>query len=440
MKILRILFIVLAFGISLSAKFKQGSIIVDARSEALIYNILKRLCDAEGRDSIPRIYFIVDDNINAFATGEGAIYINTGLIIKLEDVSELVAVLAHELGHIVGGHIHLFNKESVGISAASIIGTLLGGAAALAGGGGDALVAGIILGQGAAQGEFASFSQRHEKDADAAAFRMMQNAGLSTEGGVKVFEFFKKTMRFSGAPYLKTHPSDDERVTAFKNFRTQKPDTGSIPHEWELEFKNIKAIFIANLHAPQDADKRYEAKHSSDAILAQAIILSRKGKHQEAFAKLDTLISTDPKNAYLYELYGQFLLESGRENSKKAVEKVKRAVELNPKALSIRLLYAQALYNNGADSNLETALAELNRITQDDSRNAMAWLLKSGILRKLQRNDEADIAQAEYANIIGDKRLAASRAKRAAKSKNRRVKEEAESLGKEIKSGGGDDD
>ncbi len=435
MKFLRIL-AVLVLCFSLDAKFKQGSIIVDARAEALVNKILERLCKASNRESVPKIYFIVDDSINAFATGEGSIYIHTGLIIKLEDVSELVAVLAHELGHITGGHIHRFNRESTGVSVASIIGTLLGGAAALAGGGGDALVAGILLGQGAAQGEFAIYTRGHEKEADAAAFRMMQLAGLSTEGGIKVFEFFKKTMMFSGSPYLKTHPSDDERVTAFKNFREASPDSGSIPSDWESEFKSIKAIFIASLHQAKDADKRYGEKQSPDAMLAQAIILSRRGQHKEAFARLDALLAKDPNNPYLYEMYGQFLMESGRANSKKSVEKLKKAVDLAPKALSIRLLYAQALYNSGTDSNVELALAELNIITDEDKRNAMAWLLKVGIYSKLKQYAEADLAQAEYANITGDKKLASSRAKRASKSSDRRVKKKVEELEGAIKEEG----
>ena len=433
MKLLRVFFIILAFGVSLDAKFKQGSIIVDARAEALVSAILKRLCDTTNRLSIPQIYFIVDDSINAFATDEGSIYIHTGLIIKLEDVSELIAVLAHELGHITGGHIHRFKAESTGISAAAIIGTLLGGAAALAGGGGDALVAGMMLGQGAGQGQFASYTRGHEKEADAAAFRMLQAAGLSTDGAIKVFEFFKKTMMFSEPPYLKTHPSDQERVTAFKNFREQSPDTGSIPNEWFVEFLNIKAIFIANLHKVSDAERKYFRKDSPDAMLAKAIVLSRKGKHSEAFAKLDLLIKDNPNNAYLQEMYGQFLIESGKKNSKKAINHLQKAVSLAPKALSIRLLYAQALYNSESERNVELALAELNRITQDDTRNAMAWLLKVGAHRKLNQHDEADLAQAEYANITGDKELAASRVQRASKSKNSRVKERAKALQTEIK-------
>jgi predicted Zn-dependent protease len=421
-KFLRI-WIILALSLTLNAEFKQGSIIVDARAEALVKSILDRLCKAGGRLSTPKIYFIVDPNINAFATEEGKIYIHTGLIIKLKNVNQLVAVLAHELGHITGGHIHRFHSESGGITAASIIGTLLGGAAALAGGGGDALLAGIMLGQGAAQGSYASYTRGHEKEADAAAFRMLQAAGLSTGGGIEIFELFQKTT-FGDPPYLKTHPSDQERINAFKNFREQSPDTGTMPDEWIKEFENIQAIFVANLNKLSDAERFYYGKDSPAATLAKTIILARKSQYKEAFAKLDVLAKESPNNPYLQELYGQFLLESA--NASKAVEHLQKAVAMAPNALSIRLLYAQALFTSNSDCH--KALDELNRITRDDPDNAMAWLLKVGAYKKLKKNDAADLAHAEAARLMGDKKLAIQRVQRAAKSSDPKVKEDAKQL------------
>ncbi len=415
-----------ACSFNLSAEFKQGSIIVDARAEALIHSILTRLCEGSGRRSVPKIYFIVDNNINAFATEEATIFIHTGLIIKFKNVSQLIAVLAHELGHISGGHIHRTNRESGGITAASVIGTLLGGVAALAGGGGEALVAGMMLGQGVAMGTFASFTRTHEKEADAAGFRMLQAAGLSTEGFIETFELLKKMSNLSEPPYLKTHPSDQERITTFKNFREQSPDHGSIPDEWVREFEAVQAIFVANLNKLSDAERFYYGKKTPAAILAKTIILARKGQYQEAFAKLNLLTKEAPSNPYLQELFGQFLLESGDAGG--AVVRLKKAVGLAPNALSIRLLYAQALYTSNASSNAQQALDELNRITQDDPGNVMAWLLKVGAYRKLNQPDAADLAQAEAAMRTGDQGLAMQRAKRATKSKNPKIKDQAQQL------------
>ncbi len=424
--ILRFLVFFAAFNIHISAALKPGNIIVDARAEKLINNILGRLCKHSKLLAVPKIYFIVDKNINAFATDEFQIFIHTGLIIKFKNVRQLAAVLAHELGHITGGHMHrMKTTEMHGTTAASIIGTLLGGAAALAGGGFEALMAGTILGQSAAMGTFASFSRTHEKEADAAGFRMMQEANLGTEGFIETFELFKKMNSFGEIPYLQTHPSDQDRINAFKHYREKSPDQGSIPDEWEQEFEIVQAIFMANLLKSSEVERCYYRKDTAAAKVAKVIIYARKGQYKEAFSKLDNMLKETPNNPYLHEMYGQFLLESGK--ATEAVEHLGKAVKLAPEALSIRLLYAQALFTSSSD-NAQEALDQLNRITQDNPDNIMAWLLKVGAHRKLNQQDHADLAQAEAAMRMGDIELAKKRAQRAKKSSNPKVKEQAKML------------
>jgi predicted Zn-dependent protease len=425
MNFLRIFVLFMVFNTSIFPELKQHSIIVDARAEKLIKNILERLCTASGRLSVPKIYFIVDKNINAFATDEAKIFIHTGLIIQFKTVDQLIAVLAHELGHITGGHIHRMSSEMRGATAASIIGTLLGGAAALAGAGIEGLIAGTMLGQGAAMGTFASFSRTHEKEADAAGFRMMQAAGFSTQGFIDTFELFKKMNMMGEPPYLKTHPSDQERIDTVKNFREQSPDTGSIPEEMTREFEIIQAIFKTNLQKASEVERFYYGKDTPAAKIAKVIILSRKGQYNEAFVKLENMITDSPNNPYLHEMYGQFLLESG--NAQKAVDHLKKAVNLASEALSIRLLYAQALFTSSSD-NAQEALNQLNRITRDDPDNIMAWMLKVGAYRKLNQNSSADLAHAEALMRTGNISLAKQRAKRAQKSENPKVKEQATML------------
>lgn len=425
MKWLRFFLLFLFFTPPSFAKLKEHTVIVDARAEKLINDILSRLCKASGRLTVPKIYFIVDKSINAAATDEAKIFIHTGLIIKFKNVSQLTAVLAHELGHITGGHIHRYNSELNAVNAASIVGTLLGGAAALAGGGMGALMAGTMLGQNAAMGTFASFSRTHEKEADAAGFRMMQKAGLSTEGFIETFELFKKMNSFGDIPYLQTHPSDQDRINAFIIFRNKSPDRGQIPNEWQEEFEIIQALFMANLNKPSEVERVYYRKETAAAKIAKIVIFAKKGQYKDAFAKLDEMIKQSPNDPYLHEMYGQFLLESG--DATGALKYLRKAVSLAPNALSIRLLFAQALYTSSTD-NAQEALDHLNRITQDDPDNVMAWLLKVGAYRKLNQNDHADLAQAEAAMRTGDKGLALQRATRASKSKNTKVAEQAKML------------
>lgn len=425
MKLLRFFILLILFNISIVADIKSGTVIVDARAEKLISNILTRLCASSKILSVPKIYFVVDKSVNAFATDQAKIFIHTGLIIKFKNVKQLIAVLAHELGHITGGHMHRMRGEMQGVTAASVLGTLLGGVAALASGSFEPLIAGSMLGQGAAMGTFASFSRTHEKEADAAGFRMLQQANLSTEGFIETFELFKNMNKFGEIPYLQTHPSDQDRINAFIHYRNAHPDAGSIPEEWEHEFQIVQAVFMASLLKPSETERFYYQKNTKAARIARAIVYARKGQYSDAFKKIQELLQESPNNPYLHEMYGQFLLESG--NAHKALDHLRRAVQLASNALSIRLLYAQALYTDSGH-NAQEAIDQLNRITQDDPDNVMAWLLKVGAYRKLGQQGFADIAQAEAAMRMGDIRLAVSRAQRAKKSDNPKIREQAKML------------
>lgn len=417
---------------SLSAEpFKKGIIITDARAQNLIEEIVGTLNKSSKRFLKPKIYFIVDPSMNAFATDEGKIFIHTGLIVSLENVGQLIGVLAHELGHIIGGHSHKISSEMRGATAASILGTLLGGLGALAGGGGAALMSGVMLGQAAELGMYAHFSQSHEKEADAAAYRMLEAAKISPDGLIETFELFKKKSRYSEPPYLKTHPSDQDRINAIKNFKSQHPFSGNIPDKWIAEFEFVQAVFMANLNSIQETERKYYSKNGDAANLAKAVILSRKGKYKEAFKKIDSLLEKSPNNPYLYELLGQLKLQSGSETE--ALENLKKAVSIAPDALSIRLLYAQALFTtkNGVANE---AINHLQRIVTDDPDNVLAWLLMVGAYRKLNLNPDADLAHAEACMRMNDVELAKQRANRALKSSDPKIKQRAKTLLDELNS------
>lgn len=425
MKFLRIFLTAFFLCSVLHAEFKKGSVITDARAQRLIEEIIDTLSRSAKRLSSPRIFFVVDPSMNAFATDTGCIFIHTGLIIQLENVGQLIGVLAHELGHITGGHSHRMASEMKGVTAASIIGTLLGGIGALAGGGGAALLGGVMMGQAVELGTYAHFSQTHEKEADAAAYRMLEAAKISADGFIEIFELFKKKSRFSEPPYLKTHPSDQERINAIKNFKDQHPYNGKMPEKWVKEFEAVQAVFMANLNPIQETERKYYRKSNEASQLAKVVILGRKGKYNEAFVKLDTLLKADSENPYLHEMYGQLKLQSGAETH--SLTHFKKAITLDSKALSIRLLYAQALFTaNGG--NPQEALDQLQRIVNDDPDNVLAWLLMVGAYRKIGKDDYADLSHAEAAMRMGDKGLAAQRAKRASKSNDTKVKEQAKML------------
>ena len=70
-----------------------------------VNRIGQRLAQHSQRPNIPYTFQVVDDNnVNAFATMGGYVYIHTGLMETAENEAELASVIGHEIGHIVGRH------------------------------------------------------------------------------------------------------------------------------------------------------------------------------------------------------------------------------------------------------------------------------------------------------------------------------------------------
>src|SRR5690348_13697790 len=81
------------------------SILRDAETEALLQDLVAPITRAAGlAPNAVQIVLVNDPSINAFVAGGQRIYINSGLINAADSANEVQGVLAHEMGHIIGGH------------------------------------------------------------------------------------------------------------------------------------------------------------------------------------------------------------------------------------------------------------------------------------------------------------------------------------------------
>ena len=144
---------------------------------------LAPLLDAAGLGpNSDNLVVVQSPDVNAFVAGGANIFIYTGLIEKTETPEELIGVMAHELGHITGGHLIRSRDAYQRASYESILGTVLGiGAAVLSGNGGaaNAIISGT---QSVAARRFLAHSRINESSADQAALGFMENAGINPEG------------------------------------------------------------------------------------------------------------------------------------------------------------------------------------------------------------------------------------------------------------------
>jgi predicted Zn-dependent protease len=169
-----------------------------------------RLARAMGPQEFqPEFTVVADNDINAFATFGGSVYVNSGLILRSRNVSELAGVIGHELGHVK--HRHVAEKYARGQNA-SLLRNLMVTGAGIAAGGGAATVADMVTGV-STLAYMNNFSREDEIEADDFAVEILPRAGYDPMGLVTMFETLQNESGGRGASFLSSHPAPADRIS-----------------------------------------------------------------------------------------------------------------------------------------------------------------------------------------------------------------------------------
>ncbi len=355
------------------------SVLRDAETEALLRDMAAPLVEASGLEpGNVDIVLINDPSINAFVAGGQVVYIHSGLIDAADTAEEVQGVIAHELGHITGGHI---NRYSEGIGAAnniSILSMLLGAAAVLAGAG-EAGMGILAAGQQAAVGKFLSFSRVQEASADAAGAQYLSDAGISGRGSLDFFkklqsqEFRYGVSQSDDAAFGRTHPLSGDRIARLRETYIMDAawDTPADPR-MQARFERVKAKLFGFQAEPGKTLLRYPATRSDiPARYARAYAYHKNALIDEALNEAEALIALDPDDAYFLELKGQVLLESGRPAD--ALEPLRMATVLTRNEPLIASMFGHALIATEDESNFAEAEQVLRAAVAKDRYNPFAW-------------------------------------------------------------------
>ncbi len=355
------------------------SILRDAETEALLNDMAAPLIEAA--DLEPNnvdMVLINDRSINAFVAGGQAIYIHSGLIEAADTANEVQGVIAHELGHITGGHI---NRMRDGIGTAtniSILSMLIGVAAALAGAG-EAGVGIVAAGQQAALGKFLAFTRVQEASADAAGAEYLSRAGISGRGSI---EFFKKLQNLEfrygrsqadEATFGRTHPLSGDRIALLRETYIADPAWES-PDDPELQarFERVKAKLYGYQADPNRTLRKFpETRQDVPARYARAYAYHKSALIDLALDEADALIAVNPADPYFLELKGQVLLESGRPGE--AIEPLRKATQLTRNEPLIASMFGHALIATEDENNFAEAEQVLRAAVSRDRFNPFAW-------------------------------------------------------------------
>lgn len=355
------------------------SILRDAETEELLRDMLAPLVEAsELANSNVEVVLINDGSINAFVAGGQAIYVHSGLLGAADTANEVQGVLAHELGHITGGHAIRFEERTKAANGISILSLLLGVGAALAGAG-EAGMGVIAAGQQAAMGSFLSFNRNQEASTDLAGARYLSGAGSTGKGMVSFFEKLRGNEIRAGysqadeAAYARTHPLSGDRIQVLRVLLEEDAawDTPEDPALQE-RFRRAKAKLYGYLAEPRRTLSSFPPSDTSvPARYARAYAYHKDARIDMALAEADALLAAEPDNPWFLELKGQVLLESGRPGD--ALVPLRRATELTRAHPLIAGLLGHALIATEDKSNFEEAEGVLRASVQKDRYNPFAW-------------------------------------------------------------------
>ena len=383
------------------------TLIRDTEIEEILKEEAQPLYRAAGinADSI-HILLIGSKELNAFAA-PGTMAVFTGLILESKTPNQLQGVMAHEIGHLAGGHSARSGEMSSAGMKPFLLTMGLGVLAALAG---NAEAGAILAGNAGYFGTLGAlgYSREQESRADQAGLSYLETAGMSGAGLYEFFNAFRYQEVFEQArryPYFRSHPLSSERIDALK-FKAEKlPHYGAKDSPEAIAKLAIMKAKLQGFINPtiaivkcSDKDQDYPTRY------ACAIAQYQLKEPDKALKLVDALLAEQPNNPYLWELKGQILFEFGRAEEAEAPQR--KSVELKPDAPLLRVNLGQTLVALNSDAKVDEGIAELKKSLVQDEENSAAWRILAEAYDRRGQDGLARYATAEYNFQEGDKKQA----------------------------------
>ncbi len=412
---------------SLAQESRGPPIIRDAEIEQLLRDYTAPLLRVAGltKQNV-QVVIINETTFNAFVIDGRRIFVNSGALMELQTPNQIIGVLAHEAGHIAGGHLAKLREQLARAQTQAILATILGVGAIVAGastnrggsnnGLGSAGAAALSAPQEVIRRNILSYQRQQEENADRSAVRYLNETGQSPKGMYETFRRFSEQILFvarNADPYAQSHPMPAERVAALAEFARTSPywdkkDDASL----QLRHDLMRAKISGFMERPDTVLRRYPMSNDSlPARYARAIAGYKHGDLRNAIAQIDALLQVQPNNPYFHELRGQALLEGGRPNE--AIAPLRKAQQISNNSPLIAMMLGQALVASNNPAYAEEAIGILKSALAREPEAPIGYMQLAMAYGRKGNFAEADLASAQAAYLRGDMKTARDLASRA---------------------------
>ena len=406
------------------AQAKGPPVLRDTEAEQLLREYTRPILRAAGLEKQNIQMVIINESaFNAFVADGRRIFVNYGAMMQSDTPNQIIGVLAHETGHLAGGHLSKLREQLAAAQTQMIIAMLLGAGALVAGarsgsnsGLANAGAAAMSAPQEVIRRTLLSYVRQQEENADRAGVKFLTATGQSARGMYETFKRFTNDSLFAARgsdPYVQSHPMPAERVAALEELARSSPywDKKDDP-ALQLRHDMVRAKISAFMERSDTVYRRYPLSNDSlPARYAHAIATYRHGDLRNAVAQIDALIQLQPANPYFHELRGQALLEGGR--PAEAIVPLRKAVALSNNAPLIEMLLGQALVATDNKAYTDEAIAILRAAVARETEAPLGYTQLAMAYGRKGDYAQADLASAQAAYLRGDNKTARDLASRA---------------------------
>jgi len=252
---------------------RDGLVLADESANAFVRRV--------GQSLIPRglklervswqFRVLRDPQPNAFALPNGSIYVTTGLLTLIDNESQLAAILAHELTHVMRRHTYIHNrsdrKKFLTMNVMAAVGAYAPGGVV-----GAVIMVVTTVAPFIMVATMYGYSRDLEREADLKGIDMMISAEYAPEEMVNVMKLLDKDIEGENVRlFYNDHPSLDERIKYLSNYLGARADKVTQQMELNREraayFKKMEPLMRHDLQLAINAGRARSAVYLGQRLV-----------------------------------------------------------------------------------------------------------------------------------------------------------------------------